>query len=397
MERAAQAVFGVGVALLAVAGLGAIHALGPALQLSDLAFAAALALAIVWVRYRPAAADLALVAYFAAAGISAIGSPDPRRSLVKLLGLGLLATLYLCAGHFQKRIAAWWLGGAAVAGVLGLVGAALFYLGARTRFDNPFIAAYGSIPVGNYPRVVALFANPNMYMSYLAASLAVVAWVWPDARGRWRTALVALAAVLLANAALTLSVGLGGLALGAGLWWYLRRGPARVLVLGAGVAAALGFAALMFVNLVPRGQGDVSVGPWDVQLAEGGRVDIWRGALRTAGAHPLTGKGYGTLVASTTNPRATVSMEKWGTAAMADGGAVELEAHDVWLNVLGQTGFLGLAAFVAFIFLALRRAPAAILCGLVATLLYHGLFAALEDARHVWLLLGLAARPRELE
>jgi O-antigen ligase len=385
----ARAAFGLGTFLLALGGLGAIGALGPAIQLSDLAFAAALAIAAVSVRYRLAAVDLALLAYVVAAAVSVVGSPDPRRSLVKLLGLALLAGLFLLARHLRAATAAW-LAGAAVAGLAGLAGAILFYAGYRTRFENPFIAAYGSIPVGDYPRVVGLFANPNMFCSYLVSSLAVLASAWPSA-GRWRPALAGLAALLAVNAALTLSVGVGGLALGASLWWTLRGGRWRGLVLAGGVLCAAAFAALTLVTLVPRGAGDLALGPWDVELSAGGRVDVWRGALRTAAEHPIMGKGYGTLVATTTDPRATVSMEEWGTEAMADRTPVALEAHSVALSVLGQTGALGLAAFVAFVALALRRAPPAILCGLVATLLYHGLFAALEDARHVWLLLGMAA------
>jgi O-antigen ligase len=85
-------------------------------------------------------------------------------------------------------------------------------------------------------------------------------------------------------------------------------------------------------------------------------------------------------------------MEKWGTAEMASTQRVPLEAHNIWLNVLGQTGILGAACFAAFLWLALRGSTAAtpaLFCGVLATLLYHGLFAALEDARHLWLLLGL--------
>jgi O-antigen ligase len=133
-----------------------------------------------------------------------------------------------------------------------------------------------------------------------------------------------------------------------------------------------------------------------VRLAEGGRVDIWRGALRTAAAHPVVGKGYGTLVGETSNPRAVVSMEHWGTGAMEASGPVTVEAHDVWLNVLGQTGVPGLVAFAVFVALVVRASARerALLAGLVAALLYHGLFAAIEDARHLWLLLGAAAGSR---
>lgn len=407
---ALAAVFGFGVALLGVAGWHGITSLGPTIQLSDLAFALAALLALVAVvrrelRVRFAPADLALVAYAGAAALSAIGAPSPRASLIKILGLGLLGTIFFLGRHLiqipraRSVLLSGWLAGAAVAALAGLAGLVMFYLGFRGRAENPFIAAYGSIPVGNYPRVVGFFSNANMFCSAMVAALAVIAMMWEEVGSpRVRRLLVVLAAACLVNVLFTLSVGMGGLALGAALWWKLIGGRGRNLALVAAAAVALGFAALTLVQLVPRGAGDFGAGPFDIKVAEGGRIDIWRGALHTIEQHPLTGQGYGTLVGSTDNPRAWVSMEKWGTAQMSSTQRVPLEAHNVWLNVTGQTGILGLVCFAAFVFLALRGSAAAVpalFCGVLATLLYHGLFAALEDARHVWLLLGLAAaRPR---
>jgi len=385
------AAYALGVALLSLAGAWGFDALGPRLQLSDLAFAAAALGAVVELargrlRLRWVPADAALAAYVACAALSTVLSASPVP--VKLLGLGLLATIYVLARTMPKKVLIGaWLGGAALAGVVGLVGILMFYAGVRVRPGNPFVAAYGSIPVGDYPRIVGLFGNPNMYCNYLACALAAVAWVWPQgSRRRW---LAAIAALLVLNAFFTLSVAVGGIALGAAIAW---RGRARGLVLTGASLAAAALLALTLVQLVPRGSGDVNVGPWDVRLAEGGRIDIWRGALRTFARHPVVGQGYGTLVGSTTNPRATVSMEQWGTGAMAETAPTAVEAHNVWLNVLGQTGALGLAAFALFVALVVRASTrdAALLAGVVAALLYHGLFAAIEDARHLWLLLGVA-------
>jgi O-antigen ligase len=91
-------------------------------------------------------------------------------------------------------------------------------------------------------------------------------------------------------------------------------------------------------------------------------------------------------------------MERWGTPAMTSRAPVTLEAHDVALSVLGQTGLVGLVAFAAFVVLALRgvsSARPALFAALVGTLVYHGLFAALEDARHLWVLPGMVAAERE--
>jgi len=406
--RAATLVFAAGIAAVAASRLGTVGALGPAIQIADFAFAAAALLALVAVargdlRPRWIAPDAALALYALVAVASLAVTPSVRTTLVKLLGLGFLASLYVVGSHLaadpaRRRILfGGWLAGAAVSAVAGLAGVILFYLGARTPAVNPFMASYGSIPVGSYPRIVAFFANPNMYCSYCSASLAVLATYWEEAPARQRPLLLSLAALLVVNAFFTLSVGLGGLALGAAIWWSLRGGRLRGLALAGGGFAAAGFAALTLVNLVPRGAGDIHLGVVDIQLAEGGRVDIWRGALHNWEQHPLTGMGYGMTVATTTNPRAYVNMENWDTKRMTSTQAVKLEAHEVWLNVLGQVGIPGLLLFVAFVLLVLAGKASgqdAIFCGLLAVFVYQGLFAAIEDARHIWLLFGFAVAPR---
>jgi O-antigen ligase len=78
------------------------------------------------------------------------------------------------------------------------------------------------------------------------------------------------------------------------------------------------------------------------------------------------------------------------------------DSHNVWLSVAVQSGLIGLAAFAALAFDVCRRAfrrrvePASITLirsglglALVAALFYQGLSGAFEDARHLWVLIGL--------
>src|SRR5262249_3817660 len=82
-----------------------------------------------------------------------------------------------------------------------------------------------------------------------------------------------------------------------------------------------------------------------------------------------------------------------------------LEGHNAWINVLGQVGAIGMVAFVWLLWTLLqplRRAhpphdPRLSLLrlgvggGVVGAVFYHGLFAANEESRHLWPLLGLMA------
>src|SRR5262249_33583320 len=81
-----------------------------------------------------------------------------------------------------------------------------------------------------------------------------------------------------------------------------------------------------------------------------------------------------------------------------------LEGHNVWLNVLGQAGVVGVALFAWLAYEIVRGARRArplardlaplgtTLVGVFAgMLLYGGLFSAIEETRHVWAALGLVA------
>ena len=79
-----------------------------------------------------------------------------------------------------------------------------------------------------------------------------------------------------------------------------------------------------------------------------------------------------------------------------------MEAHNAWLSVLGQAGVVGLGAFLWLLYEIARGWRAhlgadsellelrpALLGAVAGALLFHGVFGAVEEARHLWALFGL--------
>ncbi len=119
---------------------------------------------------------------------------------------------------------------------------------------------------------------------------------------------------------------------------------------------------------------------------------IWQQAIQTIIQYPIFGKGLGTDPAYL--PYTTLSEELH----------VLNDAHNTFLSVAAQTGFVGFVVFAALlIFLLKTFLPVRfdsnlqnfIKTGLgfafVGAFLYQGLAGSFEDARHLWILIGLMA------
>ncbi len=357
---------------------------------------------------------LASVAFFAASGVSIIGTENPKASLIKLVATGYLLTIAALTYGLASRskaglrfVLASWGGAAALTGVLGVLGVLMFYAGIKDRSVNVFLWNYGSVPVGGYPRVVVLFMNANMLCSYLLVGLGTLAMLAPLVERRWLRWMVLAGAAMCVTATFTLSTGLGGIALAIALGWILWRHRIGKLMLvregalGVGaLGAAAGLALITIFLLVPKGKGDVHLGPVDLSLETSGRVSVWESSAETFAHHPIKGIGVGTLVAITSHPHALNTADKIGTAAMVT-KPMRMEAHNVWLNVAAQVGLLGLVPFLALVAFVTRGAwpqradgspwaeikIAAFAC-LVGALYYHGFFGSFEDSRQYWFLFG---------
>jgi putative inorganic carbon (hco3(-)) transporter len=333
--------------------------------------------------------------------ISTIFSVQPERSFFKLLGefylfaLAVLAFNLVQDKSFDKQIAIAWLIGTALTILASFAGFVLFYLGYKNQADNYFLSHFGSLPAGNYPRIHALFANANMMCNFLNVSLllAVLAEKTGWLKKIWARILqtgIWFAAVF------TFSAGLGGMVLSLGIWyWTLFRQNKKTLVSKLALGSAILFAVFVFCSTLVSPDTvntthEFSVPFSDKKLEASVRVLVWENALENFREFPLTGRGTGTNTASL----------QYQT--LSGSNQILLDAHNVWLNVLGQTGLLGIVAFVLLNLFLITRCRfrfdklneenlihPALSCAFVGAFLYQGMSGSFEDARHLWVLFGL--------
>lgn len=366
-----------------------------------LATAAALGLAILAgdARLRWHRLFLVLIAYFAAMAVSVIASPEPERGWFKLatqlylLSLPLLAYTLIDSAERLRAVVLAWLAAAAVPAVLGALSVLLFALGVdRSTLDYP-LHEFGTLPAGNYPRIEATFRHPAMLCNYLTVSLVMllaarqVGWVG-------RRVFVTLLAVILLTAVFTLTPGLGGIFLALGVWGYLTwRGSADLragLSLAAGAVAAVLFVGAATVTPIihPTAPYLIDVPGLDRPVAPAVRTLTWTDAAENFSQRRLLGAGLGT------NPAEVDYVDPAG------GRRLMTDAHNVFLSIAAQCGLLGLAA-LAFLIASVfqltrpirlddqRIIPVALGLAWLNAFVYQGLTGSYEDARHLWMLLGI--------
>jgi O-antigen ligase len=120
------------------------------------------------------------------------------------------------------------------------------------------------------------------------------------------------------------------------------------------------------------------------------RVLLWKNSIHRAVEYPILGRGTGTDAA----------FLRYQVVSGQD--QLLRDAHQAWLNVLGQAGILGLAAFVALcvylISICRFRIDAtnerstmlvACSCAFLGAFLFQNLFGSFEDARQLWVLIGM--------
>lgn len=407
---------------------------GAPVQVADLLIVAVYALwayRLVKGRARIRGGGLILAAglYIVVLAVSCLFGADPlKKSLLKLAAYSaylLFPALSVSVLDSEERLAqavrGWLIGGLVAVGI-GLFGLGAWYAD-RHGFGKPFACAtYGLLPSGNYPRLCASFQSPNLFANYLIVILALaLACGTLLARSAYVAVAVAAGTVVMM---FTLSAGFGGYVIAGAMVLIasfrmrgapapLARVPARlrdgVIAAGAGLLAVF-FAVTMISMFVPRGEGHLTVGSQDVRFMAGSRPSIWKSAVETIKQRPVLGKGYGTMVAFSNDPKVFLSPDQLSKLKGPVAGA-PLEGHNVWLSVTGQAGILGLAAFGFLLYRLMQGLPAlrtrsinspspspdlallpvALIAALAGAFFYHGLFGALEEARHLWPFLGLAA------
>lgn len=349
-----------------------------------------------------------LAAFLLAMAVSAAFSIVPRTSVLKFAGIGYLIGLAVLTINvvrnerlFKSAILVWITASTAVS-LIGAITVVLFYVDRTSPWHSMFLHHYGSLPVGNYPRIQSTFLYPAMLCNYLTAGIFLILASFK--LGWIKNKLTAFCLILHGIAAIfTLTPGLGGLVFAIALWvgflFIERERPLYGRI--AFTAGSLLFIVSMTVSAFSIWP--ISTSPFTLDLF-GLRIDptqrllAWRDALGTFLQHPLFGKGVGLGVAN--------------VRFQAPSGQMQIltDAHNAFLSVAGQAGILGLATFLALLIATLRRGmifrtgevtkkpiSLAMTIALVSGIAFQGLVGSFEDARHLWVLFGLIVAASRIE
>lgn len=383
-----------------------LYLFGLQLQPADLIFAVTIATAAIGVFFRkfPLAWNRQYIffgLYAAAFCLSALFAADRLHSLAKLVGVFYLVAVAVMAANlavdrpYLKRMIIGIVVGTALTSAASLAGVALFYAGFGSVDTNFLLSHLGSLPSGNYPRVQALFANANMMCNFLNVGLIAI---FIARRLKWLSP--AWSAVLTAGTwiavMLTLSPGIGGVILSSGLWYFFDNRTAsqrrRSMALAGSVLAAVFFLFASVVSLdTPNTDLDLDIPVLRVRIEPSVRVLVWRDAISNFSRSPIVGNGAGTNAARVIY------------TTLSGKSQILLDAHNMWLNVGAQTGLIGVLMLVLLTISTWRLCDVdasdsdenvvlkGLLCMFVGAYLYQGITGSFEDARHIWLVLGLIA------
>jgi O-antigen ligase len=337
----------------------------------------------------------AFLLYLSALLISAIFSKTAYLSLGKLAGvlyLVLLAIMTISLATTVRRLRLSFfafLAGAVVPLLAALAGIVLFYAEPESGVLQHITYHYGSVPMGNFPRISSTFVSASMFCNYLTVAFMItvislrMGWI------RRSLAIAAIVSITIA-ACFTVSIALGGMFLAIALWIWCSDSTSvmpRFASIGAFALAAAFLAIAPFALWTPGGTGAISPSP---------RLMVWKDAFATFVGDPLTGKGLGTGAAVVTYQNSD------GTLSLLT------DAHNVFLNVAAESGIFGLAALSILIVAIIRSAFVGSNDGTIksvrfglgiaflAAFVYDGLTGSFEDARHLWVLIGFIFAAQEI-
>ncbi len=342
---------------------------------------------------------LLLLFYFGAMVVSAFFSTNPSASFIKLSGEVYLLCLAVLTFNLirnldeLKYLIYAWLGGTFFAVLAGFLALFLFYVIPENSLLPHLLFYHGTLPAGNYPRLKATFLNSNQFCNYLTASL-MLALIGEKLKWLNKSVFYLLTAGILIISLLTISPGLGGIALCLGLWfWFIfkeknKTGFALFSFL-AGVSIALVFLVVTAIAFQSHQTAPFVINlPFlDAKLFPSARLMVWIESFKTFTANPLVGVGLGENVCYV-----NFSDPSGNFQTLTD-------AHNVFLNIAAQSGLFGLTAFVAITIFLVRKTfsnfgEIKILkfgCGLilVSCLLYQGVSGSFENSRHIWVIIGV--------
>lgn len=266
--------------------------------------------------------------FFAALAISLLVAPDQvvaREFLIRyamFLGLTFLVTDQIRTFK-EAALLAWVVtvagGAAAVVGLSGFLG------GGELRAQGPL-------------------SDPNDLAFALLFALAVGSFLIVQQRGGSRALLVAMIAVIVAGIGATLSRGaLVGAA--AGALWAAVVGRVRIRHLVAASIVAFGAVVVLYALAPEQISFALELKQNYDPVTVGQRLDRWRVAVDMFASNPLTGVGVGQY--------GVLFLQFGGTGFLDyDNLALHHVAHNMYLEVVAETGLLGLIPFLALFGLA---------------------------------------------
>ena len=304
--------------------------------------------------------------------LSAVFSTETRTSVIKLggiaylVGLAVITINVVATAESIKKVVFTWVAASTLVSLIGVITVLLFYIDRTSPWHELFLHHYGSLPPGNYPRIQSTFIFPSMLCNYLTVG------------------------------AFTVTPGLGGFLFAISVWagWLLIEQKSRWsggLTIASGVAAVAAFTLISAISLRPIETSPFTFELFGTRLDPTQRMLTWLGAADTFVENPIFGKGIGQGVARV--------MFKTPSGQMQ----VLTDAHNTWLSVAAQAGIIGLTSIVGLCVSVVKRARVlatessslypwiyrSLQIGFISCFLLQGLVGSFEDARHLWVLMGL--------
>lgn len=341
----------------------------------------------------------------AAMFLSAWFSVDVKSSFIKLLGkfyllvLPVLTFSLLDSSDKLKKAFQAWTAATTLCIAVGILTAFLFYLDRENRLLEYTLFHYGTLPPGNYPRLASTFLNANMLCNYLSVSLMILLVSEKFFRFNKRLFYAIFTGICLV-AALTISPGLGGFFLSLGLWfWFVWRDKAKAVsrfALLGGVLASVFFLIVMAIspNVQETSPLTLKIPFTERPIQPSARVLTWIDSFRTFSENPFFGKGIGQDVCE---------VQYFDLSGITQNLT---DAHNIFLSVAAEAGIFGLGGLILIIayflgtYFSVIKGENYLLFGLltafISAFVYQGIGGSFEDARHLWVLMGLISSSEKI-